>query len=48
MLLDGVLIDLLIIYGFKSRSRIFHLNGDVTIIGGRLKKSRSMLGSQGL
>jgi hypothetical protein len=26
-------IDWLIIYGFTSRSRIFHLNGDVTITG---------------
>jgi hypothetical protein len=27
----------LIIYGFASRSRIFHLYGDVTIAGERLK-----------
>jgi hypothetical protein len=27
------LIDWLIIYGFTSRSRIFHLYGDVTIAG---------------
>jgi hypothetical protein len=27
------LIDLLIIYGFTSRSRIFHSYGDVTIAG---------------
>jgi hypothetical protein len=31
------LIDWLIIYGFTSRSRIFHLYGDITITGERLK-----------
>ena len=30
---DDWLIDWLIIYGFTSRSRIFHLYGDVTIAG---------------
>jgi hypothetical protein len=30
-------IDLLIIYGFTSRSRLFHLYGDVAIAGERLQ-----------
>jgi hypothetical protein len=37
-------IDWLIIYGFTSRSRIFHLYGDVTIAGEGLP----MFGAQGL
>jgi hypothetical protein len=39
-------ISLSIIYGFTSRSRIFHLFGDVTIAGqGLLKKNRPALGA---
>jgi hypothetical protein len=38
----------LIIYGFTSRSRIFHLYGDVTIVGEGLQNFTPMLGAQGL
>jgi hypothetical protein len=38
----------MIIYGFKSRSRIFHLYGDVTIAGDGMQNYRPMLGAQGL
>jgi hypothetical protein len=41
-------IDWLIIYGFTSRSRIFHLYGDVTIAGEGAAKFRPMFGAQGL
>jgi hypothetical protein len=41
-------IYLFIIYGFTSRSRIFHLYGDITIAGEGLQKFRPMLGAQGL
>jgi hypothetical protein len=38
-----------IIYGFTSRSRIFHLYGDVTIAGEGLQNlGLGMLGAQGL
>jgi hypothetical protein len=36
--LDCNVLDWLIIYGFTSRSRIFHLYGDVTITGEGLQK----------
>jgi hypothetical protein len=42
------MIDWLIIYGFTSRSRIFHLYGDVTIAGEVLHKFRPILGAQDL
>jgi hypothetical protein len=38
----------LIIYGFTSRPRIFHLYEDVTIAGEGLQKFRPILGAQGL
>jgi hypothetical protein len=38
----------LIIYSFTSRSRIFHLYGDVTNYRWRAAKFRPMLGAQGL
>jgi hypothetical protein len=38
----------LIIYGFTSRSRIFHIFGDVTIADEGLQQFRPMLGAQGL
>jgi hypothetical protein len=41
-------IERLIIYGCTSRSRIFHLCGDVTIAGEGLQKFRPMLSAQGL
>ena len=46
--LFSVEIDWLIIYRFTSRSRIFHLYGDITIAGEGLQKFRPMLGAQGL
>jgi hypothetical protein len=44
----GWFIDWLIIYGFTSRSRIFHLYEHVIIAGEGLQISRPMLGAQGL
>jgi hypothetical protein len=45
-----IMIDWFIIYRFTSRSRIFHLYGDVTVTGEgwRAAKFRPMLSAQGL
>jgi hypothetical protein len=48
LMFTSQLIDWLIIYGFTSRSKIFHLYGDVTITGWRAAKFRPMLSAQGL
>jgi hypothetical protein len=47
-MIAGCCMNWLIIYGFASLSRIFHLYGDVSIAGEGLQNLGPMLGAQGL